>query len=382
METITDNDSLAKACAKFKTSRYITIDTEFLRETTFWSKLCLIQVAMPGYEAIIDPLAEGIDLTDFFDLLRDENIIKVMHGCRQDIEIFHKEANFIAAPLMDTQVMAMVCGFGDAASYETLVRKICNETIDKGARFTDWSNRPLSEKQLTYAVADVTHLRDIFEKLEARLKETGRTDWVLEEMAILTDPETYKQLPENAWKRMRMQDKRPRVMGTLIAVSKWREIKAQERNVPRPRILKDDVIREIALQGPKKLEALEKLRSIPKGYSKSKNLDGLLEAIAEGMKMDKKDLPDMPDAVENRPGIGPLIDLLKVLLKRCCEENDVAPKLIANVSELERIASDEKPDVKAMKGWRYEIFGEDALKIKTGKIGLSCINDKVVLVES
>lgn len=381
MEMITDNDSLATACAKFKTARYITIDTEFLRETTFWPKLCLIQVAMPDYATLIDPLADGLDLTPFFDLLLDENILKVMHGCRQDVEIFHKEAGIIPTPLMDTQVMAMVCGFGDAAGYETLVRKIAKEVIDKGSRFTDWSRRPLSEKQLTYALADVTHLRVVFEQLETELKETGRGEWVTEEMTIITNPETYEQLPKNAWKRLKMHDKRPRVMGTLIEIAAWREAKAQQNNVPRNRILKDDALREIALQGPKDKDALDKMRSIPKGYAKSKNLDGLLDCITKGLKTEKTDLPPIPTPFENRPGIAPLIDLLKVLLKRACEENDVAPKLIANVADLERIASDEKPDVKAMQGWRYDIFGHDAMRVKNGKIGLACRDDKVILIE-
>lgn len=382
MKIITDNDSLAQICAQFKTSRYITIDTEFMRETTFWPKLCLIQMAMPDFEVLIDPLAEALDdLSPFFDLLRDKDTLKVMHGCRQDIEIFYKEADgLIPAPLMDTQVMAMVCGFGDAAGYETLVRKVAKETVDKGSRFTDWARRPLTDKQLTYALGDVTHLRVVFEELETQLAATGRAEWVTEEMATLTNPEIYAQRPEHAWKRMRMQDRRPHVMGTLIAVSAWREEKAQQRNIPRQRILKDEAVREIALQGPKDLATLEKLRSIPKGYAKSKQLNGLLDCIAIGLKTKKSDMPDLPKITENRPGIAPLVDLLKVLLKRCCEENNVAPKLVASVADLERIASDEKPDVKAMSGWRYEIFGQDALKLKNGQIGLACLDGKVTLI--
>ncbi|MGC6511667.1 MAG: ribonuclease D [Parvibaculales bacterium] len=381
MQLITDNDSLTEACQTFTEHRYITVDTEFLRERTFWPKLCLIQVACPGHEALIDPLAEGLDLTPFYKLLKNSKITKVMHGCRQDIEIFFKETGQIPAPLMDTQVMAMVCGFGDAAGYETLVRRVANEKIDKGSRFTDWAQRPLSDKQLTYALADVTHLRVIFEKLEAQLTENKRLHWVREEMKTLTDKDTYRQLPENAWRRLRMNDKRPHVIGVLMHAAAWREQKAQSQNIPRQRVLKDDTLREIALQGPQSLEALEKLRSFPKGLSRSSQINGLLDAIKRGRKTKKQDLPDLPEQIDNKPGIGPLVDLLKVLLKYKCEKYDVAPKLIANVADLERIASDDDPQVKALKGWRKEIFGNDALKLKNGKIGLACSNGEVTVID-
>ena len=381
MDLISDNKTLAKACKKLAKNRYITVDTEFLREKTFWPKLCLIQVAAKGFEALIDPLAEDLDLAPFYELLQDPNIIKVMHGCRQDIEIFYKNTNKIPTPLMDTQVMAMVCGFGDAAGYETLVRKIAEAKIDKGPRFTDWSQRPLSDHQLAYAIADVTHLRDIYEKLEAQLEATNRTTWVLEEMNTLTDEDTYTQLPENAWRRLRMNDRRPHVIGVLIKTAEWREQKAQTQNIPRQRILKDDTLREIALQGPKSLEDLEKLRSFPNGLSRSSQISNLMEAIELGRKFKKKDLPDMPNQIDNRPGIGPLIELLKVLLKHKCEHHDVAPKLIANVADLERIASDNEPQVKALKGWRFEVFGQDALRLKAGEIGLTIEDDEIVLIE-
>ncbi|MGC6471330.1 MAG: ribonuclease D [Parvibaculales bacterium] len=381
MQLITDNDSLAQACQTFSEHRYITVDTEFLRERTFWPKLCLIQVACPGHEALIDPLADGLDLTPFYRLLKNKKITKVMHGCRQDIEIFFKEADIIPTPLVDTQVMAMVCGFGDAAGYETLVRRVANEKIDKGSRFTDWAQRPLSDKQLTYALADVTHLRVIFEKLEAQLLETKRLHWVKEEMKTLTDRETYRQLPENAWRRLRMNDKRPHVIGVLMHTAAWREQKAQTQNIPRQRVLKDDTLREIALQGPQNLEALEKLRSFPKGLSKSSQINGLLDAIKQGRKTKKQDLPDLPQQVDNKPGIGPLVELLKVLLKHKCEEHDVAPKLIANVADLERIASDDDPKVKALSGWRKDIFGKDALKLKKGQIGLACMDGEVTIID-
>lgn len=381
MNLITTNDALAELCDALAGKRYITVDTEFLRESTFWPKLCLIQTAAHDIEAMIDPLAEGLDLQPFYDLMANENVLKVMHGCRQDVEIFHKEAGIIPAPLFDTQIAAMVCGFGDAVGYENLIKNTTGGKIDKGSRFTDWSQRPLSEAQLTYALADVTHLRDAFEYLENELKKNGRASWLEEESAQLSDPEIYQQSPENAWKRFRMQDRRVHVLGVLIEVAAWREEEAQSRNVPRNRILKDDAIRELALQGPKDKKALSKLRAVPRGYENSRHAEPLLEAVARGRKKSKDDLPPMPAPTVNRPGIGPLVDLLKVLLKQRSEESGVAPKLIANVADLERLASDEAPDVPSMQGWRYEIFGQYAVELKQGKLALASENDSVVLVK-
>ena len=381
MRLLTTTSELNQACAQFQTSRYVTIDTEFLREKTFWPKLCLIQIAMPGFEALIDPLAEGINMFEFFEILKNPDILKVMHGCRQDIEIFHKEAGIIPSPMMDTQVMAMVCGYGDSISYEALVKRIAQGTIDKGSRFTDWSRRPLNNDQLTYALADVTYLRDIFENLENDLKKTGRLAWLTEEMDFLTNPETYNQSPENAWKRLKYQDKRPHIMGVVIELAKWREIQAQTRDLPRNRILKDDAIREIALQNPIKPEDFDKMRSVPTGFISSRNAAGLMEAIEAGRKLTKKDLPPAPPVFDNRPGIGPLVDLLKVLLKYCCEENQVAPKLIANVADLERIASDDNPDVKCMQGWRKDVFGAAAMDLKNGRLALASENDRILIIK-
>ena len=380
MNLITTNDALMALCAKLSTQRYITVDTEFLRETTFWPKLCLIQAAGDGVEAMIDPLAEGIDLQPFYDLLVNPDVIKVMHGCRQDVEIFHKAANIIPTPLFDTQIAAMVCGFGDAVGYETLIKKTSGGKIDKGSRFTDWSQRPLSEAQLTYAQADVTHLRDAYEILETQLVENGRRSWLEEESNLLSDPEIYIQRPENAWKRLKMQDRRPHVLGVLVEVAAWRETEAQARDVPRNRILKDDAIRELALQGPKDKKALSRLRAIQRGYENSRHAEPLLEAVARGKKKTKEDLPDVPAPSVNRQGIGPLVDLLKVLLKQRSEETGVAPKLIANVADLERIASDSAPDVAALHGWRHDIFGQYALDLKAGKLALASQDDAVILV--
>ena len=381
MELITTNEALSELCAELANQRYITVDTEFLREKTFWPQLCLIQTAGQDIEAMIDPLAEGIDLAPFYALLANDNVLKVMHGCRQDIEIFFHQAQTIPKPLFDTQIAAMVCGFGDAVGYETLIRKTTGGKIDKGSRFTDWSQRPLSDNQLTYALADVTHLRGAFEFLENELVENGRGAWLDEETALLSDPEIYAQRPENAWKRLRMQDRRPHVIGVLIEVAAWRETEAQSRNVPRNRILKDDALRELALQGPKDKRGLTRLRAVPKGFEGSRYADPLLEAVARGRKMEKDDLPDLPAPAVNRQGIGPLVDLLKVLLKQRSEETGVAPKLIANVSDLERIASDNAPDVAALKGWRHEIFGQYAEALKAGKLALASQDDAVILVE-
>jgi ribonuclease D len=313
--------------------------------------------------------------------LVNPNVLKVMHGCRQDIEIFHKQAGIIPAPLFDTQIAAMVCGFGDAVGYENLIKQTTGGKIDKGSRFTDWSQRPLSEAQLTYALADVTHLRGAFEILEQKLADNGRSAWLEEESALLSDPEIYTQRPENAWKRLKMQERRPHVLGVLIEVAAWRETEAQARNVPRNRVLKDDAIRELALQGPKDKKALSRLRAVPKGYENSRNAEPLLEAVKRGRAANKEDLPDMPPSAINRPGIGPLVDLLKVLLKHRSEETGVAPKLIANVADLERIASDSAPNVPALQGWRHEIFGQYAEDLKAGRLALASEDDRVVLVK-
>jgi ribonuclease D len=380
MEVITQTKILAEFCAELMKSDFITVDTEFIRETTYWPQLCLIQAASPERAAMIDPMAEDIDLEPFFEVLRDPNTIKVMHGCRQDIEIFFNLAQIIPTPLFDTQIAAMACGFGDAVGYETLIARTVGAKIDKGSRFTDWGRRPLSEAQLKYALADVTHLRDAYTVLRDQLESNGRHHWVSEEMAVLLDPETYLQRPENAWKRLKMQERRPHVIGVLVAVAAWRETHARERDVPRNRILKDDAIREIALQSPKDVNALARLRAVPKGFEKSRLAESLIEAVHSGLNADPKTLPKMPRAVVNRAGIGPLVDLLRVLLKQRCDECDVAPKLIASAADLDRIASDNAPDVAAMHGWRYEIFGRYAEDLKNGKLALASEDDRVLLV--
>jgi len=380
MKLISSTSELEVFCDKLASKPFVTVDTEFIRETTYWPQLCLIQAANSDISGMIDPLAEGIDLKPFIDLLTNKNVLKVMHGCRQDIEIFFNIAGIIPDPLFDTQVAAMACGFGDAVSYENLIKKTVGVKIDKGSRFTDWARRPLNDAQLSYALADVTHLRDAYTYLIAEIDKNDRMHWVKEEMQIILDPETYAQRPETAWKRLRMQDPRPRVLGVLVEISAWREIQAKERNTPRNRIMKDDALREIALQAPTDKTALTRLRAVPKGFENSRHADGLLEAIHKGLNLDPKLLPKLPPQTINKPGIGPLIDLLKVLLKQRCEDCNVAPKLVASVADLERIASDDEPDVPALTGWRLDVFGRYALDLKVGKLAMACEDEKVVLI--
>jgi len=380
MELIRSTEALASLCQSLVTHPYITVDTEFIRETTFWPQLCLIQIGYEGSGYLIDPLAEGMDLSPFFEILAHPKIVKVMHGCRQDIEIFYKLSGIIPQPLFDTQIAAMACGFGDAVSYENLIRKTVNVRIDKGPRFTDWSRRPLTDAQLTYALSDVTHLCKAYTHLQEMLSLKDRMHWLEEEMSVLINPETYAQSPDQAWRRLKMVDKRSRVLGVLVAVAEWREQLAQERDVPRSRILKDEAIREIALQGPRDVAALSRLRSIPKGFENSRQSSDLLAAIERGLAADPSELPKIQQPADNRPGIGPLVELLKVLLKQRCDACDVAPKLIANVSDLERIASDDAPNVPALKGWRHEVFGQYAIDLKSGKLALACEEDRVILI--
>lgn len=381
MEMITTTSALENACAKLAQASYITVDTEFMRDSTYWPILCLIQVAGPRNDYIIDPLADGIDLSAFYELMLDKGVVKVFHAARQDIEIFYHEARAIPDPLFDSQVAAMVCGFGESVGYETLVRKLADGQVDKSSRFTDWSRRPLSEKQLNYAIADVTHLRKIYDTLARRLADGNRVGWVAEEMAILQNPETYALRPENAWKRMKMRVKGPKALGVLIEVAAWRERQAQERNTPRNRVMKDDALFELANQRPRDLTALENLRAVPRGFSNSRAAASLLDAINTGLGRDKSELPDIKETPALPPGIGPLVELLKVLLKMRSEEHNVAPKLIATVSDLDQIAANDKADVSALSGWRREIFGNDALALKRGELAISAKGSRLVLTK-
>lgn len=378
---ITATGDLAAFCASLATVPYVTVDTEFMRETTFWPMVCLIQVAGPEEARVIDPLAEGLSLEPLFELLRNRAVLKVFHAARQDLEIFTKLMGEVPAPLFDTQVAAMVCGFGDQVSYEQLASKLAGAQIDKSSRFTDWARRPLTEKQVRYALSDVTHLRKCFDKLRARLLKSGRADWLNEEMALLADPATYEIPPENAWKRLKPRTTKPEYLAVLQAAAAWREIEARNRDIPRQRIIRDETLMEIAAHPPKVADDLERMRGLSKGFAEGKMGTGLLAAIAEKLASPRETWPVMEKEAELPRGIGPLVELLKVLLKMKCDDFDVAQKLLASSSDLDKIAADDKADVAALHGWRREIFGNDALRLKHGELALAAEGNRIKLVE-
>lgn len=379
IETTTE---LKAACDIFAKSDFVTVDTEFLRESTFWPQLCLIQIASPDHEALIDPLAKGLDLKPFFDLMADTSVVKVFHAARQDLEIIHHLGGIIPHPLFDTQVAAMVCGFGDSVSYDQLVQKITGKHIDKSSRFTDWSHRPLSQKQLDYALADVTHLRDIYASLKAELEREGRAHWLEDEMAVLETPETYDLHPDDAWTRMKMRVRKPSELAVLMKVTAWREREARNRDVPRGRILKDDAIYEIAQQQPRDSEALGKLRTVPRGWERSASGAAIIAAVNEALAIPKEELPKIAKPYQPNEGTQSAVELLKVLLKLTAEREGVAAKIIANTDDLEKIASEgEKADVQAMHGWRKELFGDRALKLIEGQLVIKFVNRKIEAVE-
>ncbi|MEA3535323.1 ribonuclease D [Rhizobium sp. CC-YZS058] len=379
---IDTTEALQAACTTLAKGPYLTIDTEFLRETTFWPELCLIQMAGPESAVIIDPLAKGIDLAPFFALMADASVVKVFHAARQDIEIIFHLGGLIPHPIFDTQVAAMVCGFGDSVSYDQLVSRIKGEHIDKSSRFTDWSRRPLSEKQLDYALADVTHLRDVYQHLSAELEREGRSGWLSEEMAVLEARETYDMHPDDAWQRLKMRVKKPVELAVLQRLAAWREREARSRNVPRGRILKDDALYEIAQQQPKDAEALSRLRTIPKGWERSSAGAAVMAAVNEALALPKAEMPKIPRAPQAPEGAGAAMELLKVLLKLIAEKQGVAAKIIANGEDLERIAAEgEKANVDAMHGWRRELFGETALRLIRGDVALRFVDRKVEAVD-
>jgi ribonuclease D len=380
MEPITSNQKLADACKRLASHPYITVDTEFLRETTYYPKLCVVQLASTDEAVVIDAVAEGIDLAPFFELMANEKILKVFHAARQDIEIVWHRAGFIPHPVFDTQVAAMVLGYGDSISYDQLVQRITGDTLDKSHRFTDWSRRPLTPEQIAYAISDVTHLRDAYESLSTDLRKRGRIDWVFEEMEVLTSPETYRAEPEHAWERLKTRVRKPREIGVLMEVAAWREREAQARDVPRGRVLKDDVIADIAILGPTTPEKLTSLRSIPKGFERSKWGHDVIEAVKRGIARDPKTLPRIERSRSGNNGAA-TVELLKVLLRMTAERHAVAAKVIATVDDLERIASEAEPDVAALKGWRRELFGEKALALKAGRLALALEKGRVAAVE-
>jgi ribonuclease D len=380
MQPITTSKKLAEACARLAQHPYVTVDTEFLRESTYYPMLCIAQMASTDEAVVIDALAEGIDLAPFFALMADEKVLKVFHAARQDIEICWHEAGTIPHPLVDTQVAAMVLGYGDSISYDQLVQRITGDTLDKSHRFTDWTRRPLTEAQLTYAVSDVTHLRDVYLKLSVDLEKRGRSDWMREEMGVLTSPDTYRFEPEHAWERLRTRVRKPKELAVLMEVAAWREREAQERDVPRGRVLKDDVVGDIAIQAPATIERLAGLRSLPRGFERSKWGEAIVEAVSRGLARDPKTLPrlDRPKGAVNGQAT---VELLKVLLRMTAERHGVAAKVIATVDDLDRIAADDEADVPALHGWRRELFGEKALALKHGRLSLAIEKGRVVAVE-
>ncbi len=379
IETTADLRTLAGELAS---APYIAIDTEFMRDTTYWPKLCLVQVAATGIAAIIDPLAEGIDLQPFYDLLKKPDLVKVLHAGRQDIEIFWHQGHVIPDPLFDSQIVAMVCGFGEAASYETLARKVAHAEVDKSARFTDWARRPLTKRQLEYALADVTHLRTIYETLSAQLAKTNRESWVAEEISALKSEELYALDPVHAWKRLKPRTNNKRFLAALAAVAAWREREAQARDVPRGRVLKDEVLLEIASQPPDGPEALERIRSVPKGFAASRMGRSLLEAIIEGKDAPPPEIVDMPERKHHRhePSAA-AIDLLKTLLRLRAQDAGVAPRLIANSDDIERLAAGDDDGVAALTGWRNDVFGKDAVALRKGTLAIALENGEAVVVE-
>jgi ribonuclease D len=380
LHLITTTSELAAVCERMATHPFVTVDTEFLRETTYYPLLCVVQMATADEAVVIDTLADGIDLAPFFALMADERIMKVFHAARQDIEIVWHAAKLIPHPIFDTQVAAMVLGYGDSISYDQLVQRITGDALDKSHRFTDWSQRPLSAAQLAYAVSDVTHLRDVYLALVADLKRRSRADWVEDEMRILTSPDTYRMDPENAWQRLKARVRKPRELAVLIEVAAWREREAQTRDVPRSRVLKDETIADIAVQAPTSVERLRSLRSLPKGFERSRWGEAIVEAVKRGLDRDPKSLP-MQTRHTPAPNGAATVELLKVLLRMVSERHHVAAKVIATVDDLERIAADDAAAVPALNGWRRELFGEKALALKHGKLALAIEQGRVAALD-
>ena len=381
MNLIATTRDLNAACERLSQHPFVTVDTEFLRETTFWPKLCVVQMASMEEAVVVDTLAPDMDLSSFFKLMADTQVVKVFHAGRQDIEIIWHKAEMIPHPVFDTQVAAMVLGHGDSISYDQLVHRVTGHVLDKSSRFTDWARRPLSEAQIAYAEADVTHLRGVYDRLLRDLEKRDRVDWMSEEMAILTSPETYRQAPAEAWQRLKTRVKKPRELAVLIEVAEWRDREAQTRNVPRSRVLKDEVISDIAVQQPKTPEALAELRSLPKGFERSNWGAAILEAVHRGIARDPKSLPRIERERAPSNGAQATVELLRVLLRMTAERHAVAAKVIATVDDLEAIASDDAADVPALRGWRRELFGEKAIALKHGRLALAVERGRVIAVE-
>lgn len=384
MITITTKEALAEFCTRAAKAPYVAVDTEFMRERTYYAKLCLMQLAIPGdapeNAVLVDPLADGMSLEPLLNLFQNRDVVKVFHAARQDVEIFFLQHGSFPDPLFDTQVAAMVCGFGDQVGYETLARKIADATIDKSSRFTDWSRRPLTEAQKAYALADVTHLRIIYECIAEQLRESGRESWVEEEMSALTDPTTYVVSPENAWLRIRTRTKAGRFLAIVKELARFRETYAQSRDVPRNRVFKDEALLELASNKPRKAEDLGRTRLLTREARRGEIADGILAAVKTGMETSPDEFPQ-PDGPRDRPQVNPaLADLLRVLLKVKAENSGVAQKLVASASDLDGIAAGLR-DASALKGWRREVFGADALRLCNGEIGLAAEGENIRLFE-
>ena len=388
MQIITETDALARFCDEAAQAPYVTLDTEFMRERSYYSKLCLVQMALPlaedekgdGRAVLVDPLAPTLSLAPFWALLRNEAVVKVLHAARQDVEIFYIDGGVIPRPLFDTQIASMVCGFGEQAGYETLVRKIAHAKLDKTSRFTDWSRRPLSEAQMRYALADVTHLRVIYEQLSGMLARNGRAGWLDEEMAVLTSPETYVTRPDDAWKRIKTRSNAPRFLALVQALARFREEYAQGRNIPRSRVFKDDALLELASTRPESLESLGQSRLLMREARRGEIAEGIVTAVRDALALKAEALPRAEEPAKGQLQVNPaLADLLRVLLKARAEESGVAPKLIANAAELDALAAGQR-DLACLRGWRGELFGADALRLCQGELALAAKGARVCTV--
>jgi len=380
MTLIAENAALTDFCQRQRQAEFIAIDTEFMRDKTYWPQLCLVQIAGPDEAAAIDSLAPGIDLAPLHQLMADTKVTKVFHAARQDVEIFFHLTGKIPTPLVDTQVAAMVCGFGDSVSYENLAAKLAGARIDKSSRFTDWAQRPLTDRQLQYALSDVTHLRPAYEHLARRLAKTGRSEWVAQEMAVLISPATYRLEPREAWRRIKFRNDKPRALAILREIAAWREEEAQRRDLPRGRILKDESLCEIAAHAPHNVDELARCRGLSRSIAENKQGQAILAAVKRGLDIPANQLPPVPPRRDLPAGLGPVVELLRVLLKMRCEDHEVAQKLVASADDLELIAADDEADVPAMSGWRREIFGADALALKHGRLALTTVGRRVKVV--
>lgn len=379
MNIIRDTEGLREYCDAARAKDFVCIDTEFMRETTFYSILCLVQMATSEKDAIIDPLAKGIDLTPLKELLLDKGVTKVMHAARQDMEIFYNICGAVPGPIFDTQIAAMALGLGDSAGYGALVKDRLGINLDKGARFTDWSRRPLSEKQLKYALADVTHLRDLYPAVVSELEEKGRLGWVMEEMEQHSDESLYTFEPEDAWQRLKLRGNKKHYLAALKAAAAWRERQAIKKDIPRRRVLKDDAIYDLAQQRPRTLEALAKLRGIPRGFEKSSTAQSLVDSLCAAIDNADDYAPPAPKVKHMPPALGPRIEMLKTLLRLRTEVEGIATRLVANAKDIEQLAAfGERADIAALTGWRRDIFGQDALDMLRGKIALRLEGEHVV----